>query len=124
MHVAGGLSPPHVQYMWLVDTQPSTFPRSPSQAATLGGPRAASRRNPPGEEDATGKSRKIQWGSYPAGFVLAEAPAHASTGELLQLAADRARDGWRREQLRIGSYSRSRYELENKLVVILGRGTS
>ena len=35
----------------------------------------------------------------PAGFVLAEAPAHASKDELLLLAADR--DGWRREVLRI-----------------------
>ena len=45
------------------------------------------------------RAEKISGGSYPAGFVLAEAPAHASKDELLQLAADR--DGWRREVLRI-----------------------
>ena len=70
-----------------------------SQAATLGGARAAPGRNSPGEEDATGESRNNQLGSYPAGFVLAEAPAHASKDELLELVADR--DGWRREVLRI-----------------------
>ena len=64
-------------------------PKAPSQAAALGW-------NSPGEEDATGKSRKISGGGYPAGFVLAEAPAHASKGEL---AANR--DGWCREVLRI-----------------------
>ena len=45
------------------------------------------------------RAEKISGGSYPAGFVLAEAPAHASTDELLQLAADR--DGWHHEVLRI-----------------------
>ena len=45
------------------------------------------------------RAEKFSGGSYPAGFVLAEAPAHASKDELLQLAADR--DGWRREVLRI-----------------------
>ena len=64
-----------------------------SQAAALGGPRATTGINSSGEEDATGESRQNQRGSYPVGFVLAEAPAHASTAELLQLAADR--DGWR-----------------------------
>ena len=68
---------------------------APSQAATLGS--AAFGRNSPSEEDATGESKKNSGGSYPAGFVLAEAPAHASKDELLQLAADR--DGWHREVL-------------------------
>ena len=45
------------------------------------------------------RAEKFSGGSYPAGFVLAEAPAHASKDELLQFAADR--DGWRREVLRI-----------------------
>ena len=39
------------------------------------------------------RAKQFSGGSYPAGFVLAEAPAYASKDELLQLAADR--DGWR-----------------------------
>ena len=43
------------------------------------------------------RAEKFSGGSYPAGFVLAKAPAHASTGELIQLAVDRG--GWCREVL-------------------------
>ena len=45
----------------------------------LGAPRATTGRNSPGEEDTAGESKRIQRGSHPAGFVVAEAPAHAST---------------------------------------------
>ena len=45
------------------------------------------------------RAEKLSGGSYPAGFVLAEASAHASKDVLLQLAADR--DRWCREVLRI-----------------------
>ena len=45
------------------------------------------------------RAEQFSLGSYPAGFVLAEALAHASRDELLQLAVDK--DGWRREVLRI-----------------------
>ena len=75
---------------------------APSQAAALGGPwPRATGRNSPGEEGATGKrarEKRPMGGhgrSYPAGFALAEAPAHAPTDDLLQLAA--GRDGRRRE---------------------------
>ena len=37
------------------------------------------------------RAEEISGGAYPAGFVLAEAPAHASKDELLQLAADTER---------------------------------
>ena len=56
-----------------------------SQAAALGGPRAATRRNSPGEEDAT-------WNVIGEGFIPCMTllvlfwPADASTDELLQLA--------------------------------------
>ena len=45
------------------------------------------------------RADKFSGGSYPAGFVLAEALAHASTDELLQLVADN--DEWRRKVLQI-----------------------
>ena len=75
---------------------------APSQAATLGGAgRWVLRLDETHLVKRTllARAEKLSGGSYPAGFVLAEAPAHASKDELLQLAADR--DGWRREVLRI-----------------------
>ena len=45
------------------------------------------------------RAEKISGGGCPVGFVLAEAPAHASTDELLQLVADKdGRDVFRRTE--------------------------
>ena len=79
----------------------STRNHRPARRATLGhgpgGPPACYAHAPRGETHLVemgqrtllARAERFGGGSYPAGFVLAKAPAHASGDELLQLAADR-----------------------------------